>query len=62
MYVAGMRSESEYMLNPEVITDGKVVSGQAVPFRTGITDGVFAPMKVSVHDDGASKAGAVPGL
>ena len=56
MYVAGMRSESEYMLNPEVITDGKVVSGQAVPFRTGITDGVFAPMKVSVHDDGASKA------
>lgn len=56
IYVAGMRSESEYMLNPEVITDGKVVSGQAVPFRTGITDGVFAPMKVSVHDDGASKA------
>src|SRR3954452_11859414 len=29
MYVAGMRSESEYMLNSEVIAAGKVASGQA---------------------------------
>ena len=56
MYVAGMRNESEYMLTPEVITAGKVASGATVPFRTGLTDGVFGPMTVSVHDDGASKA------
>src|SRR6185369_5164780 len=42
MYVAGMRADSLYNLHSEVLTNDRVDSGPAVPFRTGIADGNVA--------------------
>jgi hypothetical protein len=47
-YVAGMRADSEYRMRSEVITDGKVTSGDDLPFHTGMLDGNFPPVVVAV--------------
>jgi hypothetical protein len=54
IYVAGMRSDSEYMLHSEVITGSAVQSGPAVPFRTGIADGNFGALNVALRGDQAN--------
>jgi arylsulfate sulfotransferase len=47
-YVAGMRADTEYRMRSEVITDGKVTSSDYLPFHTGMLDGDFAPVVVTV--------------
>jgi arylsulfate sulfotransferase len=48
VYVAGMRADTEYQMRSEVITGSKVTSGSYLPFHTGMLDGNFAPVVVSV--------------
>lgn len=47
-YVAGMRADTEYRMRSEVITGGKTVSSDELPFHTGMLDGDFAPVVVAV--------------
>jgi arylsulfate sulfotransferase len=48
VYVAGMRAETEYRLRSELTTNGKVKTGDWLPYRTGILDGHFTPVSVAV--------------
>jgi len=54
MYVAGMRADSLYTLHSQVLTGERVESGPAVPFRTGITDGNFASLRVALREGNAN--------
>jgi arylsulfate sulfotransferase len=47
VYVAGMRADTEYRMRAEVITNGKVTSGNYLPFHTGMLDGNFPPVLVT---------------
>lgn len=46
--VAGMRAETGYLLREEVIRGGHEEDGNWLPFRTGILDGNFPPVSVTV--------------
>jgi arylsulfate sulfotransferase len=46
--VAGMQADREYRLRSEVVNGGNVQSGSWLPFHTGMHDGDFPPLKVSV--------------
>jgi hypothetical protein len=48
VYVAGMRAETAYRLYDEVMADGGVKAGAALPFHTGILDGHFTPVSIAV--------------
>ena len=58
VYVAGMRPDTEYRMRSEVITGGKVTSGDYLPFHTGMLDGDFPPVKIAVP--GSSNNAAEP--
>ncbi len=58
LYVAGMRADSDYTLQAEVMHGSEVkTAGPAVPFRTGLVDDTFGRFSVSVPpSDEASKS------
>jgi len=56
IWVAGMRSDTEYRLRPEWETGANVKSGDSAPFHTGLLDGDTAPVSVSVRYAGGSAA------
>ena len=46
--VAGMRAETRYLLREEVVTGPNEKDGKWLPFQTGILDGSFPPVSVTV--------------
>jgi len=57
VYVAGMRPDSEYTLQAEIVSGDKVKTGAAVSFRTGMVDKTFGRFNVAVPpDERASKS------
>jgi hypothetical protein len=56
VWVAGMRSDTEYRLRPEWLTGVKVKNGDWAPFHTGMLDGGTAPTSVPVPYAGGSSA------
>ncbi len=46
--VAGMHADRAYRMRSEVVTGTKVEAGSWLPFHTGMHDGNFPPLKVSV--------------
>lgn len=52
VYVAGMRSATEYRLRSEVVTGGTTKSGSWLPYQTGILDGDFSPVSIAVPRSG----------
>jgi arylsulfate sulfotransferase len=47
-YVAGMRADTEYKVRSEVISGGKVTPSDYLSFHTGMLDGDFPPVEISV--------------
>lgn len=56
VWVAGMRSDTEYRLRAEWESGGKVKAGDWAPFRTGLLDGDTAPVSVPTPYAGGSAA------
>jgi hypothetical protein len=48
VYLAGLRTDTEYRLRSEVVTGNNVNTGAWLPFRTGMLDGEFPPLSVVV--------------
>ncbi len=51
-YVAGMRPDTEYQVRSEVMTSGRVATGNYLPFHTGMLDGNFPPVVVAIPETG----------
>lgn len=47
-YIAGMRPDSAYQMREEVLTGDQVKAGEWLPFHTGLLDGDFPPVSVSM--------------
>ena len=55
VYIAGMRSDTDYQMRPETI-DGAAESGAWIPFHTGLLNGRFPPVSIPTPRAGGTRS------